>query len=57
MKDVLEHPEKAKQRGQRARQDMVNEYSEEPFGVILEREFRRIGRVIWEKQQADDSEL
>ena len=57
MREVLDHPEKAKQKGQRARQDMVNEYSEEAFGAILEREFRRIGRVMWEKQQADDSEL
>lgn len=36
---------------------MVNEYSEEAFGAILEREFRRIGRVMWQKQQADNSEL
>ncbi|KAK8806472.1 hypothetical protein WA538_003568 [Blastocystis sp. DL] len=57
MKEVLDHPEKAKQKGKRARQDMVNEYSEEAFGAILEREFRRIGRVMWQKQQADNSEL
>ena len=57
MKEVLDHPEKAKQKGKRARQDMVIEYSEEAFGAILEREFRRIGRVMWQKQQADNSEL
>ena len=57
MKDVLAHPENAREKGERARQDMVNEYSEEAFGAILEREFRRIGREVWERRQEGDSEL
>lgn len=57
MKDVLAHPENAREKGERARQDMVNEYSEEAFGAILEREFRRIGREMWERRQEGDSEL
>ena len=57
MKDVLDHPEKAREKGERARQDMVNEFSEEAFGAILEREFRRIGREMWEKREVVDPEL
>ena len=50
MKQVLEHPEEAQAKGIRAREDMVKNYSEEAFGVLLENEFHRIAQLIAKQQ-------
>lgn len=52
MKHVLEDPEDAFAKGKRAREDMVNFYSEEAFGLLLEKEFHRITESIIERHNA-----
>ena len=60
MKQVLEHPEEARARGIKAREDMVEKYSEEAFGVLLENEFHRIANLIAKQRTVNsqtDAEL
>ena len=50
MRKIQAHPEEARIKGEKARLDMVEQYSEDVFGSILEREFQRIGQEILQRR-------
>mgnify|MGYP001660681991 CR=1 FL=1 len=58
MRKIQVHPEEARTKGEKARIDMVERYSEDVFGTILEREFQRIGQEILKRRvKQENAEL
>ena len=55
MKRIQAHPEEARVRGEQARKDMVEQYSEDVFGSILENEFQRIGKLILKRRAIQEN--
>lgn len=57
VKYVLDHPEERQQIGEQARKDMVEDYSEEAFGHVLEQEIWRIESLLEERNKRIEDEL
>lgn len=57
VKYVLAHPEERHQIGEQARKDMVENYSEEAFGHVLEQEIWRIENLLEERKRKIEDEL
>lgn len=57
VKYVLDHPEERQQIGEQARKDMVEDYSEEAFGHVLEQEIWRIESLLEERNKKIEDEL
>lgn len=57
VKYVLAHPEERHQIGEQARKDMVENYSEEAFGHVLEQEIWRIESLLEERKRKIEDEL
>lgn len=54
MKSALQNRERMRLLGEEARRNMVEQYSEEVFGEVLEREFWRIQDTIRERGMVAD---
>lgn len=54
MKSALQDRERMRSLGEEARRNMVEEYSEEVFGEVLEREFWRIQDIMRERGMVTD---
>lgn len=54
MKSALQNRERMRLLGEEARRNMVEQYSEEVFGEVLEREFWRIQDIMRERGMVAD---
>lgn len=54
MKSALQNRERMRLLGEEARRNMVEQYSEEVFGEVLEREFWRIQDIMRERGMVTD---
>lgn len=55
VKRVLSNPDERRMIGEQARKDMIQNYSEEAFGRLLEQEIWRIESILEERKQNQKS--